>query len=66
MQGYHGLGRHSKVVAKTDLITFEKISFFQAIISAIGALGLLKISIAFLASFEQEQMVLTRVVGNHW
>jgi hypothetical protein len=57
MQGYHGLGRHSKIVAKTDLITFEKISFFQAIISAIGALGLLKISIA---------LFLLRLSKNKW
>jgi hypothetical protein len=57
MQGYYGLGRHSQVVAKKDLITFEKISFFQAIISAIGALGLLKISIA---------LFLLRLSKNKW
>ncbi|KAF3031326.1 hypothetical protein E8E12_001468 [Didymella heteroderae] len=57
LQGYFGLGRHSRVVSKQDLITFEKISFFQAIISAIGALGMLKISIA---------LFLLRLIQNKW
>lgn len=47
VEGYHGLGRHSKVVSKADLVVFEKASFCQSIISAIAALGMLKISIAF-------------------
>ncbi|KAH7083570.1 hypothetical protein FB567DRAFT_604586, partial [Paraphoma chrysanthemicola] len=46
VQGYYGLGRHTKTISKEDLVTFEKISFIQAIVSAIGALGMVKISIA--------------------
>jgi hypothetical protein len=57
LQGYYGLGRHSEAVSKQDRITFEKISFFQAIISAIGALGMLKISIA---------LFLLRLSQNKW
>lgn len=46
LQGYHGFGRHIQVVSKQDMEKFGQIGFFGSIISAIGALGLLKISIA--------------------
>ncbi|USP79006.1 hypothetical protein yc1106_06280 [Curvularia clavata] len=46
LQGYHGFGRHIQTVSKQDMEKFGQIGFFGSIISAIGALGLLKISIA--------------------
>ncbi|KAF2025180.1 hypothetical protein EK21DRAFT_46145, partial [Setomelanomma holmii] len=57
LQGYHGLGRHTKTISKKDLVIYDKIGFFQSIISAIGALGLLKISIA---------LFLLRLSKNKW
>lgn len=47
LQGYHGLGRHTKTLSQEDVKEFEHVAFFQGLISATGALGLLKISIAF-------------------
>ena len=57
LQGYHGLGRHTKTISKKDLQTFDKIGFFQSMISALTALGLLKISIA---------LFLLRLSKNKW
>ncbi|KAF3025013.1 hypothetical protein E8E14_014155 [Neopestalotiopsis sp. 37M] len=47
LQGYVGLGRHADTISQSDTITFNHIAFFQSLISAMAALGLLKISIAF-------------------
>jgi len=47
LQGYHGLGRHSRTISREDVQAFIHIGFWQSVISAIGALGCLKISIAF-------------------
>ncbi|RMZ67700.1 integral membrane [Pyrenophora seminiperda CCB06] len=47
LQGYHGLGRHSVAISKADMQVLSKLGFWQSIVSAIGALGCLKISIAF-------------------
>lgn len=47
LQGYFGLGRHADTISTADTTTFNHIAFFQSLISAMGALGLLKISIAF-------------------
>jgi hypothetical protein len=47
LEGYHGLGRHTSTLSKESIEVFANIGFWQSIISAIGALGLLKISIAF-------------------
>jgi hypothetical protein len=57
IQGYHGLGRHTKTISKYDLQVYSKIGFFQSLISAIGALGFLKISIA---------LFLLRLSKNKW
>ncbi|EUC43007.1 hypothetical protein COCMIDRAFT_101999 [Bipolaris oryzae ATCC 44560] len=57
LQGNHGFGRHAKVVSKEDMEEFTHIGFFGSIISAIGALGLLKISIAlFLLRLKNNNM----------
>ncbi|KNG51770.1 integral membrane protein [Stemphylium lycopersici] len=47
LQGYHGFGRHTKTISDEDMVEFTHIGFYGSVISAIGALGLLKISIAF-------------------
>jgi hypothetical protein len=57
LQGYYGLGRHTKTISKSDFMVYQKISFIQAIVSAIGALGMLKISIA---------LFLLRLSQNMW
>ncbi|KAF1937116.1 hypothetical protein EJ02DRAFT_458977 [Clathrospora elynae] len=57
LQGYCGLGRHTKTISQDDLQKFDHIAFSQSIISAIGALGLLKISIA---------LFLLRLSKNKW
>jgi hypothetical protein len=57
IQGYHGLGRHMKTISKHDLQVYAHIGFFQSIISAIGALGFLKISIG---------LFLLRLSKNKW
>jgi hypothetical protein len=57
VQGYYGLGRHTKTISKSDFMVYQKISFIQAIVSAIGALGMLKISIA---------LFLLRLSQNMW
>jgi hypothetical protein len=57
LQGYYGLGRHTKTQSKTDGEAFDHIAFWQSIISAIAALGLLKISIA---------LFLLRLSNNKW
>ncbi|KAF2825008.1 hypothetical protein CC86DRAFT_468265 [Ophiobolus disseminans] len=46
VQGYHGLGRHTKIISSGDLIAFDRIGFFMSLLSALTALSLLKISIA--------------------
>ncbi|KAM5352647.1 hypothetical protein ACJ41O_005369 [Fusarium nematophilum] len=46
IQGLYGLGRHQDTIDPLDLITFQKVGFWQSIISATGAMALLKISIA--------------------
>ncbi|EOA87874.1 uncharacterized protein SETTUDRAFT_27812 [Exserohilum turcica Et28A] len=46
LQGFHGFGRHAQTVSPEDMVKFTQIGFFGSIISAIGALGMLKISIA--------------------
>ncbi|EUC29315.1 hypothetical protein COCCADRAFT_106862 [Bipolaris zeicola 26-R-13] len=57
LQGNHGFGRHAKTVSKEDMQEFSHIGFFGSIISAIGALGLLKISIAlFLLRLKNNNM----------
>jgi predicted membrane metal-binding protein len=57
LQGYHGLGRHTLTISKPDMVAFDHIGFAQSVISAIGALGLLKISIA---------LFLLRLSKNRW
>jgi hypothetical protein len=57
VQGYYGLGRHTITISKEHYKIYEKISFVQSIVSAIGALGLLKISIA---------LFLLRLSQNRW
>lgn len=47
LQGYVGLGRHADTISTADTTVFNHIAFFQSLISAMAALGLLKISIAF-------------------
>ncbi|KAK9788030.1 hypothetical protein SCARD494_10039 [Seiridium cardinale] len=47
LQGYVGLGRHTDTILPADMVKFNHIAFFQSLISAMGALGLLKISIGF-------------------
>ncbi|KAI1855095.1 hypothetical protein JX265_012283 [Neoarthrinium moseri] len=47
LQGYVGLGKHQDTIAVADKTVFDHIAFFQSLISAMAALGLLKISIAF-------------------
>ncbi|TQN65804.1 hypothetical protein CSHISOI_09875 [Colletotrichum shisoi] len=47
VQADHGLGKHFKTIdKKSDYVTFQHASFWQAIISATGALMWLKLSIA--------------------
>lgn len=47
LQGYHGLGHHQDTISTADLQIFNQIGFYQSLISAMTAIGLLKISIAF-------------------
>lgn len=57
IQGYHGLGHHSDTIAGPDKQIMSQVAFFQSIISHIGALALLKISIA---------LSLLRLTANRW
>lgn len=46
LQGLHGLGRHQRIIDPLDLIQMNHVGFWQSIISATGAMALLKVSIA--------------------
>ncbi|KAL6415426.1 integral membrane protein [Ilyonectria robusta] len=46
LQSFHGLGRHRATIEELDYIEFQKVGFWQSIISATCAMALLKISIA--------------------
>ncbi|KAF7548326.1 hypothetical protein G7046_g8713 [Stylonectria norvegica] len=46
IQGSHGLGRHFDTISTEDYIIFSHAGFWQSILSASTAMGLLKISIA--------------------
>ncbi|KAK8054707.1 hypothetical protein PG994_009774 [Apiospora phragmitis] len=44
---FHGLGRHADTVPKEDYKEYMKMKFIQAVVSTIGSLACLKISIGF-------------------
>lgn len=46
IQAHYGLGRHQDTIEAMDMMMFSKVGFWQSIISATGAIALLKISIA--------------------
>ncbi|CAM1508822.1 Fc.00g025610.m01.CDS01 [Cosmosporella sp. VM-42] len=46
IQSFHGLGRHFDTISPEDKIKFAHVGFWQSILSAATAMGLLKISIA--------------------
>lgn len=46
IQGYHGLGRHQQTLTESDLAGMNEAVYYQSLISAITAFGLLKVSIA--------------------
>jgi len=47
LQSQRGLGKHTDTISREDKVIFDKLSFWQSVLSATCALGLLKISIAF-------------------
>ncbi|KAH6683561.1 hypothetical protein F5X68DRAFT_233617 [Plectosphaerella plurivora] len=57
IQGSYGLGKHRKVIPDDDFTEFTKIGFYQGIVSNLGGVGLLKISIA---------LSLIRLAPNKW
>ncbi|KAF7545303.1 hypothetical protein G7Z17_g9269 [Cylindrodendrum hubeiense] len=46
LQSFHGLGRHKDTIEQLDYIEFQKVGFWQSVISASCAMALLKVSIA--------------------
>lgn len=58
----HGLGRHRQIIPKEDYKTYLKMTFIQALVSTIGGLGFLKISIGLSLIRLSQQKWYTRVV----
>jgi hypothetical protein len=46
LQGQYGLGKHQDTILPPDMVEFNKLAFVQSLVSAMGALGFLKLSIA--------------------
>lgn len=44
---YHGLGRHANTISDEDYKEYLRMTFIQAIVSTIGALAFLKLSVGF-------------------
>lgn len=47
IQAQYGLGKHQATISAADMVIFQQAGFWQSVISANCALGLLKISIGF-------------------
>jgi len=43
----HGLGHHTDTIEKKDYYEYLKMTFIQAIVSTIGGMAFLKLSVAF-------------------
>lgn len=57
IQGSYGLGKHREVILDDHFNEFNKIGFYQGMVSNLGGVGLLKISIA---------LSLIRLAPNRW
>lgn len=58
---HHGLGRHRDTVSMEDYTTYLKMTFIQALVSTIGSLLFLKLSIGFSLIRLSQQKWYTRV-----
>lgn len=58
----HGLGRHRQFIEKEDYTTYLKMTFIQALVSTIGSLLFLKLSIGFSLIRMSQQKWYTRVI----
>ena len=47
VQAQHGLGKHQETISPSDLVSINRASFAQSILSGICAMAFLKISIGF-------------------
>lgn len=47
LAGQHGLGRHTDTLEKSDHQEYLKLTFIQALVSSIGGMAFLKLSVGF-------------------
>lgn len=62
ISAHHGLGRHRLVISKGDYKVYMKMTFIQAIVSTIGSLMFLKLSIGFSLMRLNQQKWYKRVI----
>ena len=62
ISAHHGLGRHRLVISKEDYKIYMKMTFIQAIVSTIGSLMFLKLSIGFSLMRLNQQKWYKRVI----